>query len=161
MENLTIRRMMPEDIPIIAAWMITVPLWQRYGLTLHRAQAQFETALHHGDVLQVADLPDDPACGFAWGILNGAFGRSAYLRLIGVRPGSSGRNIGSELLENMEQVVSAVSDSLFLLVSDFNHDAQRFYFRHGYQQIGSIPGYVLPDVSELVLWKPLRQLQGG
>lgn len=156
MENLTIRRMTPEDIPILAAWMVTIPLWQRYGLTQQRAQSQFEVALQRGDVLQVADLPDDPACGFAWGILNGAFGRSAYLRLIGVHPNSAGHNIGSALLQNMEQVVSAVSDSLFLLVSDFNHDAQRFYLRNGYQQVGSIPGYVLADVNELVLWKSLR-----
>jgi hypothetical protein len=49
-----------------------------------------------------------------------------------------------------------VSSDLFLLVSDFNHDAQRFYQRQGYQQIGAIPGYVLPDVSELIFRKRFK-----
>lgn len=156
MDTINIRRLTPDDIPTLAAWMVSVPLWQRYDLRGDHAAAQFETALRHGDILQVADLPDAPACGFAWGIIGGAFGRSVYLRLIGVRPDLSGCGVGAALLDNLEQIAAGVAGDLFLLVSDFNHDAQRFYRRQGYEQLGAIPGYVLPDVSELIFWKRLR-----
>jgi len=156
MNTINIRRLIPDDIPTLAAWMVTVPLWQRYALTTDRAAAQFETAIRHGDILQVADLADAPTCGFAWGMIGGAFGRSVYLRLIGVRPDLSGCGVGAALLDNLEQIAAGISNDLFLLVSDFNHDAQRFYQRQGYEQIGRIPAYVLPDVSELIYWKRLR-----
>ena len=86
-------------------------------------------------------------------IARGAFGRSAYLRMIGAQPGYAGGGVGAALLAGAE---STAGDQLFLLVSDFNADAQRFYLRHGYTQIGAIPGFVLPDVDELIFWKRLR-----
>ena len=62
------------------------------------------------------------------------------------------------LLEETERTVRKVCNDLFLLVSDFNKAAQRFYQRNGYQQIGAIPGYVLPDVTELIFWKRLSSI---
>ena len=88
--------------------------------------------------------------------MGGAFGRSLYLRLIGVRPDCAGSGIGSALLAEAERAALESGSDLFLLVSDFNADAQRFYRHHGYEQVGAITGYVLPDVSELIFWKRLR-----
>ncbi len=86
----------------------------------------------------------------------GAFGRSPYLRLIGVRPDCTDLGIGAALLAAVEDQARAISNDVFLLVSDFNADAQRFYRRHGYEQIGAIPGYVLPDVTEFLMRKRLK-----
>lgn len=155
MDTLHIRPMRPDDVPLLAQWMVTVPLWQRYGLQVSRAQAQLKAALKHGDMLFTADLGTHTACGFAWGMAKGAFGRSAYLRLIGVKPDYAGVGVGGKLLEATEQAALSLTGELFLLVSDFNLDGQRFYQRHGYAQIGAIPGYVLPDVTELIYWKRL------
>lgn len=151
----SIRPMTASDIPILAAWMTETPLWRRYGLTAERATANFEAGLRAGDWLLTAD-GNDVAQGFAWAIPKGSFGRSPYLRLIGVRPDAAGSGIGSGLLGEIERMAVAVSSDLFLLVSDFNHDAQRFYRKRGYEQIGSIPGYVLPDVMELIFRKRLK-----
>ena len=153
--EISIRAMIPSDIPILAGWMTETPLWQRYGLTVERATANFEAALTAGDWLLTAD-GDQVAQGFAWAMAKGAFGRSPYLRLIGVHPNAVGSGIGAGLLDAIEQKAMGMSNDLFLLVSDFNLDAQRFYQRQGYQQIGSIPGYVLPDVSELMFRKRLK-----
>jgi ribosomal protein S18 acetylase RimI-like enzyme len=84
----------------------------------------------------------------------GAFGRSEYLRLIGVRADCAARGLGAALLSEVE--ARATSRDLILLVSDFNEGAQRFYKRMGYAQIGAIPGYVLPDVTELIFRKLLH-----
>ncbi len=50
----------------------------------------------------------------------------------------------------------AQSRDIFLLVSDFNHDAQRFYNRLGYQQVGKLDDYVMQGVSELVFRKRVK-----
>ena len=62
--------------------------------------------------------------------------------------------MGAALLQEVE--ARATSSDLFLLVSHFNEGAQRFYRRMGYEQIGAIPGYVLPDVTELIFRKVLH-----
>lgn len=143
--------MLPDDVPVIVQWMVAMPLWQRYGITENGARAQFTEALKRGDRLLVAGAD---TCAFAWCMPGGAFGRSDYLRLIGVRADCAGQGIGAALLTEIE--ARAHSRDLLLLVSDFNEGAQRFYRRMGYEQIGAIPGYVLPDVTELIFRKRLH-----
>ncbi|MCA0455059.1 MAG: GNAT family N-acetyltransferase [Chloroflexi bacterium] len=155
MSAIHVRPMTARDIPATAAWLVELPLMQRYNLTVERARQQFETALVQADILLVADVGGDSACGFVWCLPKGAFGRSVYLRLIGVRVDLSGAGVGAALLGAAEQAAVERKSDLVLLVSDFNTDAQRFYQRQGYTQAGALPGYVLPDVSELIYWKPL------
>lgn len=155
-----IRPMTSDDITEVANWLVTLPLMQRYQLNTEKTCAQFERALAKKDLILVADIGQtNCACGFAWSLVDGAFGRSAYLRLIGIRPDRAGMGVGSMLLADTERAAAEVSPDLFLLVSDFNKDAQRFYQNHGYQQIGAIPGYVLPDVAELIFWKRLSPIR--
>lgn len=151
-----IRLMQPKDIWTTAQWMSELPLWRRYRVTPEHASADFARAIDDGDVVLVADkqgASSDECCGFAWCVPGGAFGRTDYLRLIGVRADCSGHGIGAALLSEVE--ARATSSDLILLVSDFNEGAQRFYQRMGYRQIGAIPGYVLPDVTELIFRKRL------
>jgi ribosomal protein S18 acetylase RimI-like enzyme len=147
-----IRPMQPDDVPAIAHWMVELPLWQRYGVTEAGMIDQFNAALRGTDLLLVMGEPD--LLGFAQCLRGGAFGRSDYLRLIGVRADSTGQGIGAALLIEVE--AQAKSRDLFLLTSDFNEGAQRFYRRMGYTQIGAIPGYVVPDVTELIFRKQLH-----
>src|SRR4051794_17422938 len=98
MKDLTIRPMTAEDAPLVAAWMVTLPLWQRYGLTVESAQTQFKRALIAQDILLVADQDaENRAAGFTWCLPKGGFGLSAYLKLIGVH--QSGAGIGAALLD--------------------------------------------------------------
>lgn len=149
-----IRPMTHADLPTLAAWMVDLPLFHRYNLTVERAIANFEAGLSRGDWLITADA-DSNAAGFAWAIPNGAFGRSPYLRLIGVRADVTSHGIGAALLAEIERMAAEKSNDLFLLVSDFNEDAQRFYLRQNYTQIGAIPDYVVPGVAELIFRKRL------
>ena len=156
MDAIRVRPMTPDDIPTIAAWMVELLLWQRYGLTVGRAVKSFEGGFARNEVLLVADLDaENIACGFAWCLSQGGFGRSMYIRWFGVRKELARAGVGAALMRSVEEAASKVSREIFLLVSDFNTDAQRFYQRQGYQQIGAIPGYVLPDVTELLYWKQL------
>jgi GNAT superfamily N-acetyltransferase len=152
---IVIRPMSPSDFQPLAGWMVELPLLLRYGVTTEKAISGFETAVERGDWIIVAELESLP-CGFAWAIPGGAFGRSPYLRLIGVRADMTGTGIGAALLDEIERMAADVAGDLFLLVSDFNEGGQRFYARRGYSQIGAIPGYVLPDVTELIFRKRLK-----
>lgn len=156
LHEFVIRPMTPDDIPEVSRWVAAVPLWQRYQVRALHLVAQFAAALERGHILLAADRgAQDVGCGFVWCAPQGAFGRSAYLRLLGVKPGLEGMGIGAALLGEAERRAASVSREMFLLVSDFNVAAQRFYQRHDYRQVGAIPGYVLPDVAELIFWKRL------
>ena len=156
MNVITIRSMVGEDIPHVATWIADIPLWQRYRLDAAKATRQLEQALDHGDLLLVAAAPDGRACGLAWCLAGGAFGRSTYLRLLGVEDEYRSAGVGALLLDEAERRAAALGQDMVLLVSDFNISAQRFYQRMGYSRAGALPGYVLPDVTELIYWKPLR-----
>lgn len=149
-----IRALQEDDIPSIAGWLPTVPLWIRYHVTTTQIETQLKQAFHRGDLLLVADI-EGSANGLAWCLIGGMFGRSAYLRLLGVQNGHTGSGAGAALLQETERHAREAKQDLFLLVSNFNEDAQRFYRRQGYQQVGAIPGYVLPDVTEFLFWKSL------
>ena len=151
-----IRSLSPADIDPITRWITQIPLWQNYGLTVEGARKQLNSGLASGVLLLTVDLPGVSACGLAWVVLEGAFARSAYLRWIAVDPAQANRGIGSALLAQVEAAVRPHSRDLFLLAADFNTAAHRFYRRHNYRQVGIIPGYILPDVDELLFWKRLE-----
>ena len=154
MNKLTIHPLTQDDIPACARLMADTPLWVRYGVTLASAQARLESGLAAGATIFVADY-DGPVAGFVWCIERGAFARSGYISLIGVRPGLTGGGVGAGLLAYAETFLGCTSPDVFLTVSDFNQDAQRFYQKHGYAQVGALPDYVIGGVAELVYWKRL------
>ncbi|MBP8972792.1 MAG: hypothetical protein KBH93_02860, partial [Anaerolineae bacterium] len=75
------RPMERSDIALLAGWLAALPLLQRYGFTTDKAGAALEQALRQADTLLVCDTEGTPgrACGLAWVMPTGGFGRSAYL----------------------------------------------------------------------------------
>lgn len=153
-----VRPMQSADTGICARWMADTPLWQRYGVTQTSAQRRFEIALEHQATIAVAEgeepeLGKKQLLGFVWYSLRGAFERSGYIPLIGVAPAEYGQGVGKALMDYAESHVFQQVSELFLLVSDFNAPAQRFYQRRGYIQVGTLPDYILPGISELIYLK--------
>ncbi len=150
-----VRPMTPEDIPAVAAIMAGNTLWQRHGVTSEAAGQRLQHGLARGATIAVVEVSGRVA-GFVWYVAEGAFQRSGYIMLLGVAPGAHGQGIGRALLAHAEAALFAASSSILLLVSDFNGEAQRFYQRCGYAQVGVLPDYVLPGVSELIYAKRRR-----
>ncbi len=144
--------MLPTDIPACAHWVAETPLWQRYGVTEQSMMERLRTGVDNGATIYVAASADE-VLGFLWVVESGAFNRSGYIQLIGVRPGARGRGIGRALMGFAEAQMFGQGRDLFLLVSDFNVDAQRFYRRLGYRQVGALQDYVVQGVGELIFWK--------
>ncbi len=151
----TIRPITAQDIPALARLMAETPLWQRYGVTEAGARRRFQAGLAQGATVLVAQVGKERA-GFLWYAARGAFLRSGYVVLLGVGERWRGQGVGRALMAQGEAAMSQEVGSVFLLVSHFNQAAQTFYRRLGYRQVGRIPGYLLPDVDELLFFKRLR-----
>ena len=105
----------------------------------------------------VALLDSDP-----WRRLG--FTRADWLRLletplegregfVAVAAAARGRGLGAALLAHLETVVFARARNFFVCVSDFNDGARRFYSRHGYAHVGTLPDLLVRGSAELLLRK--------
>ena len=147
-----VRAFTAGDAPECGAIVGATPLWQRAGVSAERAATLLTAAVEAGDTVLVLDH-DGAIDGFAWIDRRGAFGRSSYLRMIAVAPARRGTGLGSQLIEAFEAIAGAEGPDAFLLVSDFNTDAQRLYRRLGYVEVGRLPEYVMSGVAEVIMWK--------
>jgi GNAT superfamily N-acetyltransferase len=150
-----IRPLAREEIPGLAAALAALPLMVRYGRGADALVRSLEGAAGRGEGLLVAE-EEGAILGLAWFLPAGTLALGGYLKLIAVVPGAAGRGTGLALLRAFEAETARHSAHAFLLVSDFNAGAIRFYEREGYARVGPMPGLVLPDVAELLYWKRLR-----
>lgn len=150
-----VRLMTRADVPACAAIMAGTWLWQRYGVTEDQAARRFRDGLARGATVFVAEV-DAQVVGFVWCEPRGAFARSGYIPLIGVAEGYRGMGVGAALLARAEDFLARTARDVFLLVSDFNTGAQRFYERHGYVRVGALPDYVIEGVTEYIYRKRLE-----
>ena len=150
-----VRPLAAEEIPALARGLAAVPLMVRYGQAPEALESALAAARARGERLLVAD-EGGAIRGLAWFLPQGTLGLGGYLRLIAMLSGAEGKGAGAALLAAFEAETAKESRHAFLLVSDFNDGAQRFYERHGYARVGALPGLVLPDVAEVMYWKRLR-----
>ncbi|HET7825818.1 MAG TPA: GNAT family N-acetyltransferase [Anaeromyxobacter sp.] len=145
----------PAEIPALARALAELPLMVRYGRGAAALERALAAAHARGEGLLVAE-EGGAVSGLAWFLRDGTLAMGGYLKLIAMLPGAEGKGTGAALLAAFEAETSARSAHAFLLVSDFNVGAQRFYERHGYVRVGALPALVLPEVGELLYWKRLR-----
>lgn len=150
-----IRPLAPADLPALSAGLAALPLLSRYGRTAASLSASLADARSRGEGLLVAEEGGAPV-GLAWFLPSGTLALGGYLRLLAVLAPAQGRGLGAELLRAYEEATSRASAHAFLLASRENQAAQRFYQRHGYQEVGLLPSLVIPGQDELLYWKRLR-----
>jgi len=154
MEEIMVQPMDSREMAACVDILLENPLWGHYGMTGKIAGQMLQAALTAGTSILTA-RQDAQTVGFVWYMSNGAWGRSGYIRLIGVAPQFQGKGIGERLMAEAEARMGESVNDVFLLVSDFNTRAARFYQRLGYQQVGAIPDYVVSGITELIFHKRL------
>ncbi len=140
-----------DEAPELAAILAGADFRPAYGAALPEPETVIRRALQRG-VLLVARDEGRPA-GFVWLETSGTFGCGGYIRLIAVAPAARGRGVGTLLIQEAERAIFAESPHAFLLTSDFNQGAQRFYQRLGWRHVGELPGFVREGIAELIFWK--------
>jgi ribosomal protein S18 acetylase RimI-like enzyme len=83
-----------------------------------------------------------------------------YIHLLCVMPEWRNYGVGALLIKHVEQRVFRKHPNVFLCVSSFNRDAQRFYKRMGFKRVGTIPDYVVNGHSEYLMRKTRGPING-
>jgi ribosomal-protein-alanine N-acetyltransferase len=103
----------------------------------------------------VAD--DDGIAGFVILNMHGAF--VGYIQTVCVDAKARGGGIGTRLVEFAEERIFADTPNVFLCVSSFNPRARQLYERLGYELIGELKNYLIPDASEFLMRKTIGPLR--
>jgi ribosomal protein S18 acetylase RimI-like enzyme len=148
-----IRTCTAADRAACAALISGQPLFVPYGLTAEGLEKSLAAA-GHGEQILLAES-EGQVLGFVWFMTRGAFGRSAYLRLLVTAPAEQGRGVGSLLMDAAEGAVFAEVSDLFLLVNSKNGAARRFYERRGFVKAGELASYVARGLDEVLLRKTM------
>jgi [ribosomal protein S18]-alanine N-acetyltransferase len=98
----------------------------------------------------------DATVGFILFISEPVFARGGYVRAVGVDPAMRRQGIGRKLLAFAESRIVRKSPNVYLCVSSFNRRGQAFYKGLGYTRVGKIPGLIVPNASEFIFWKRLK-----
>jgi ribosomal protein S18 acetylase RimI-like enzyme len=109
----------------------------------------------------LAMVSGEPA-GFLVISMQGAF--VGYVQLLGVAARFRAQGVGSALIEFAEQRIFRETPNVFICVSDFNGDAQRFYAKLGYQRVGELRDFIVAGHAEILLRKtigPIRTAAGS
>jgi GNAT superfamily N-acetyltransferase len=150
-----IRVAVEADLAPLGRLLAPLPLFAAYELTAELLTHRWTQGLERKDGMLVAEADQAPV-GLCWFLREGTFANGAYLRTLAVAPGEQSRGTGAALLEAFENACGAPAGGWFLLASDFNDGAHRFYQRHGYAEVGRLPGFGKPGIVERVFWKPTR-----
>ena len=125
--------------------------WKTLGRTF---EASLRAIQKPFGALFVARGEDAKPCGFMLVHPEG-FAGSPYIKSIAVEEGLRGGGIGTQLLRFAELLFQDTSRHIFLCVSSFNTRARALYERLGYETVGEVKGYVIPEASEFLMHKAL------
>jgi len=149
MTDLVIRTMRPDDREAVVQLLGNSDPWKTLGYGKDDWNCIF-CPTPQGRDCYVA-LLDGQVAGIA--ILKQKFLLGDYLELLGVADRARKQGVGGRLLKYVEQLVFERTKNLFACVSDFNKPARVFYKKHGYQEIGPMPNFLIPGSSEILLRK--------
>jgi ribosomal protein S18 acetylase RimI-like enzyme len=149
MTDLVIRNMDSDDREAIVRLLGESDPWRTLGYTQDDWNRIF-CPIPQGRDCYVA-LLDGQVAGVA--IIKQKFLLGDYLELLGVAAWARQKGIGGRLLRHIEELVFGRTKNLFACVSDFNESARAFYKKHGYQEIGPMPNFLIPGSAEMLLRK--------
>lgn len=89
--------------------------------------------------------------GFVLIDMRGAF--AGYIQSVCVAPQFRNASHGAALMKFAEERILKDEPNIFLCVSSFNSDAQRFYERQNYERVGELRDFIIPGASEIILRK--------
>ena len=144
-----IRPMTAEDRASVIELLANSDPWKRLGYQASDWDIYF-TPLPQGRDSYVVDQ-NGKVAGIA--IVRQKFLLGDYLELLAVADWARGKGLGGKLLGHIEPIVFGRATNLFACVSDFNAQARAFYKKHGYQEIGPMPNFLIPGSAEILLRK--------
>lgn len=138
-----------HELKMCAKMMHTQFPWNKLSFDLPACELAFKGSFKENYVVK----DGREIIGFAILQVQGAF--SGYIQSICIAPEHRNKQLGSKLIVFCEERIHKAMPNVFLCVSSFNHDAQRFYQRHGYEKIGELKDHLVRGYDEYLLRKSL------
>ena len=133
----TIRTATLTDLPFLAAHDVHISAQER------------ENALRLGRILLV-ELEGQPIGWLRWGMF---WDNTPFMNLLYLLEGYRKQGLGRQLVSHWEAQMRSAGHTLVMTSTQANEDAQGFYRRLGYEDVG---GFLLPgETYELILFKKL------
>ena len=127
-------------------------LWNAYFKSNQNAEKVIKNRIKSKQIYVA--INKNGKCIGVMGILDsGCFGKFPYLSILAVKRKYRGRGVGKILLGKFEEIGLENSNTIFLLVSDFNKKAKKLYKKIGYKKVGDIPNLFKNGVAESLLMK--------
>lgn len=130
-----------------AGFLVASEPWVTLGLTFEQAMQRLTDPTREIHVATVGAEITGVLILFLDGALKG------YIQTIAVNPDWRSRGIGTRMMEFAEQQIFRLSPNVFLCVSSFNPEAQKFYEQLGYQRVGELTDFVVKGCSEFLMRK--------
>jgi ribosomal protein S18 acetylase RimI-like enzyme len=132
--------------------MASSELWTIAGMSMEHILNTLNDPLHE----VYAAFEKDEIVGTMVIHTKGAF--SGYLKNIAVKPGRSGQQLAEQMMAFIEDEIFPTYKNLFLCVSSFNLEAQNFYLKLGYEQIGVLKDYLVEGHDEILMRKTIAPI---
>src|SRR5712675_773512 len=143
----------PDDAEWSARVMARSEPWVTLDTGYERSLKLLSNASHERYLAARAGVP----AGFLMISMQGAF--VGYVQLLGVAEQCRGQGVGKALIEFAEQRIFRETPNVFICVSDFNQDAQRFYAKMGYKRVGELQNFIVAGRAEILLRKTIGPIR--
>ena len=130
-----------------AEFMVASDPWGTLGVTFEQALERLTDSTREIHVATVGNEIAGVMILFLDGVLKG------YIQTIAVHPNWRSRGIGRQMMQFAEARIFKLSPNVFLCVSSFNTDAQKFYEQLGYKRVGELADFVTKGHSEILMRK--------
>ena len=148
--NPIIRKISTKEEKIICAEMLAnSEPWTTLGIASNQVMITINDPLNEVYVVSVGD----ELIGTIIIQTKGAF--SGYLKSIAVKTSWRDKHLGKLMMEFVENRIFSKSTNVFLCVSSFNVNAQKFYLKLGYETIGVLKNYVVEGYDEILMRKTI------
>jgi ribosomal protein S18 acetylase RimI-like enzyme len=137
----------PQELRICAHFMAGSEPWRTLGRTVEASLATLQNSTKEVYIAATAH----ELLGFLILDLTGPL--PGYIQTICVAPQVRGQGLGARLVGFAETRIFQNSPNVFMCVSSFNVDARRLYERLGYEVVGVLKGYLVPEHDEILLRK--------
>jgi len=144
-----IRGIEERDIAQCVEVVPQIEPWVTLGATPEKMQEYFRKLLNREEGF-VALLGEE-VVGFI--TIKRDFLYGCYVRRLAVKEGYRRKGIGRQIMQFIEDYAFARYPNVFLCVSSFNNEAQKFYQDLGYQRVGEFPNLIMEGHSEYLLRK--------
>jgi ribosomal protein S18 acetylase RimI-like enzyme len=151
-EEVTLEPLPAGEAPRLGDAIATMDPWHAYGYPAS-ALARMLGA-HEAGAPRLAFVMDGRIVGAA--IIRAAWLRGPYLQFLALLPEAQGRSIGAAFLRLFEAESRAADErNLWVVASQINTGAIRFYEGHGFEKVADLDGLAYDGRTEFLFRKRL------